>query len=320
MKEHQPILIITGPTASGKSALASDVAKKLNGEIINADVGQFYEPLTIGTAKPLWKESLEPCHLFDILDKPVDLSVARYRSMVINLVHQIYSRGKLPIIVGGSGFYIKSLFYPPLEQTINPPEVTSSFKRTTFSADTENLWEKLNAIDPIRAKALHHHDLYRIQRALDIWETTGQVPSSFMPRLIPPFSANILFLDPDIKKLENLISLRTRSMIFEAGWIEEAQELINTPWDDFVRKKNMIGYTQLIEWIQAGSQKNTLSDVIDSIVIETRQYARRQGIFLRKFKQQLDSDSDTTPASIKTISVSQVDTDTASKIYELFGI
>ena len=105
-------IIIYGPTAVGKTDFAEALAQRINGEIINADAAQFYTPLTIGTAKPDWRKAPVPYHLFDICDEPNNYSVAAYRADVERAVTSIASRGKIPIIVGGSGFYIHSLFFP----------------------------------------------------------------------------------------------------------------------------------------------------------------------------------------------------------------
>src|SRR5579859_8042174 len=110
-------LVITGPTGVGKTDFALDLAQHIPSEIINADMGQCYKPLTIGTSKPDWKSQATPHHIFDVLDEPAHFSVTDYREKVLDLIHGIWSRNKLPIIVGGSGFYIKSLFFPPPHST-----------------------------------------------------------------------------------------------------------------------------------------------------------------------------------------------------------
>lgn len=112
--EQNFVFIITGPTASGKTAFADQLAQLLDCEVINVDVGQFYTPLSVGTAKPDWKKFAYPCHLFDILDEPKDLTVVQYRTMVLEKVKEIQNRGRTPVLVGGSLFYIKSIFSHPI--------------------------------------------------------------------------------------------------------------------------------------------------------------------------------------------------------------
>src|SRR5690242_2065865 len=135
-------VIIYGPTAVGKTDFAEHLAAQLDGEIINADAAQFYTPLTIGTAKPNWRSAIATHHLFDICDEPLDYSVACYRAKVQQCIDEIRQRGAVPIVVGGSGFYINTLFFPVGEHA--KTEVTAS---DSFS------WEVLNVIDPIRAVA-----------------------------------------------------------------------------------------------------------------------------------------------------------------------
>lgn len=283
------VLIITGPTASGKTQLAEDIALRHNGEIINADVGQFYVPLTVGTAKPDWQSKPFRSHLFDIINDQTEINITRYRQLVCGLVAEIQQRGHIPIIVGGSAFYIKSLFFPPAEyNSQHDPKDQSPRHQIDTSRDTVMLWEMLNKIDPARAQKLHQNDQYRIVRALDIWQKTGQLPSSFEPRFSPPFPAHIVFLVPEYELLCKNIEKRTYAMVECTGWIEEAQRLLTTPWEDFIQQKRIIGYPQIFAWIKAGGQRRELGKVIESIVQETRQYAKRQIVFLKKFKADLD--------------------------------
>ncbi len=116
MENASYTLIITGPTASGKTDLSLAIAREIDAEIINGDVGQFYTPLSVGTAKPDWRNQEVPHHLFDIISEPQDFSVSAYRQLVIDTAEKVWQRGRLPIIVGGSLFYIKSLFFPPMQQ------------------------------------------------------------------------------------------------------------------------------------------------------------------------------------------------------------
>ena len=151
-KKTEPyLLIIAGPTASGKTALSEKIANSFACEIINADVGQFYKPLSIGTAKPDWENQQVRHNLFDIIDEPEDLSVFKYRKLVLDKANQIWEQGKLPIVVGGSLFYLKSLFFPPQELE----REQESNKKNKIKKEDDNLWEVLNKIDPERAKKIH---------------------------------------------------------------------------------------------------------------------------------------------------------------------
>ena len=112
-KNKRPVIVITGPTGSGKTALSHKLGQSLPIEIINADIGSFYQPMTIGTAKPDWRNEVVPHHMFDILNEPGSFDVAQYRTRCFELIQEIEARGNYPVIVGGSMFYIHSLFFPP---------------------------------------------------------------------------------------------------------------------------------------------------------------------------------------------------------------
>lgn len=278
------VIIITGPTASGKSWLAEQLADRHNGAIINADMGQFYTACTIGTAKPAWRKQQHPSYLFDWVDAPRDVTVKAFKQAVDNAILTAQSAGKLPIIVGGSAFYIKSLFYPP-------QEIPLIHEAQPISADTptSELWQQLNAIDPVRAAELYVNDRYRIERALSIWQTTGVLPSLCKPTFIAPYKKiTTVFLLPDREILEKRIRSRTNEMIHHQGWIEEARQLLNTDWEDFIVKKGFVGYQELFTWLRAGENQKTLPEVISLIGTKTRQYARRQEIFLKKLSTDLD--------------------------------
>lgn len=288
MLEH--IIIITGPTASGKTAFVDQIYSKNSAiEVINADMGQFYAPLSIGTAKPDWRALPYPCHLFDILTTPEDFTVVQFRARVIELVAQILARGNTPVIVGGSMFYIKSLFFPPLTKPENLAQALSELPDLE-NLSTPDLWDHLQEIDPVRAAAIHPSDRYRIGRALEIWYKQGVKPSSLLPVLAYPFgnaSVEIMYIRPKMAVLTERINARTAAMVI-GGWGEEAQSLRGTPWASFVRRKNLIGYAELMD-----VQVHDLQEVIRKIEIGTRQYAKRQVLFLNKFMTDLQRDAQT---------------------------
>lgn len=323
MSTSRRSLIITGPTASGKTDLAESIAQRVGGEIVNIDVGQFYTALTVGTAKPDWRSKPFDCHLFDILDTPTELSAAACRSKIIALVEDIQTRGKLPIIVGGSMFYIKSLFYPPHQH----PIITKETSRFTGLLDTRaevldnnlsshDLWKKLEVIDPLRAQALHQNDRYRVMRALEIWATTGKKPSSFHPIFSPPFPAHVIFLTPPKDVLSGRINQRTKNMINSGGWIAEAKNLLGTEWENFIELKGIIGYTQIFEYLRVMGQQIGVPQEVDENVIahiaqETRQYAKRQMVFAKKLKSQLEEDVKSSSTVITIQEIAEVDMATA---------
>lgn len=281
MKFAGRALIITGPTASGKTAISEKIAESLSVEIINADLGQFYSTLSIGTAKPDLKTYKFSTHLFNILSDTTDLNAFEYRKKAEEACNLIWQRDRLPVIVGGSLFYIKSLFFPPHEFD------TKIIKKHDYSPDS-NLWQMLNEIDPARAAELNPNDIYRIQRALDIWHSTKIKPSQFKPEFKPLFNNSlIVFVCPDREVLRKRIEQRTAQMIKKDGWIEEVRPLVGTGWEDFFKFKGLIGYTELAEWIKAGENINTLPATINRIQELTCQYSKRQITFWKSFERQL---------------------------------
>lgn len=261
-------IIIYGPTAVGKTDFAQSLAEHIGGEIINADAAQFYTPLTIGTAKPDWRHASVPHHLFDICNEPANYSSARFRVDAETLVESITNCDKIPIFVGGSGFYIHSLYFPVRE---NIGQLSSDQQVQVI----EPSWEKLNALDPVRATAIHPHDTYRIGRALLLYQQTKQLPSSLEPAYCPITQFFLVELSCAAEVLKDRIQCRVSTML-DAGWIAEAETLIGTPWEEFVLQKKWIGYPELIAYIHAGKPVEQLPALQAAIARNTWRYARRQ--------------------------------------------
>lgn len=300
MGNRRFVIIITGPTGVGKSDFAEKLATDLSAEIINADMGQLYMPLTIGTAKPDWRHSPIKHHLFDILDKPLSYSVAQYRQALLDIVQQVWQRNHIPIIVGGSSYYINALFFPPLAAVEQGKGANSSFVVS---------WESLNAIDPVRAQQIHPHDTYRIERALAIWHTTQQKPSVYQPYYQPFAPYFMFFVTRDRSQLYERINQRTHEMI-KHGWIEEVQSLMGTEWQDFLQRKKIIGYDDIINYCL--HQDTNLDDLIKIIAQKTRNYAKRQVTFWRMFEKKLSqaAQKDTeTFSEIATLDLTLLDLD-----------
>jgi tRNA dimethylallyltransferase len=279
-------LIICGSTASGKTELSLQIAAKIkpiNVEIINADVGQMYKQLSVGTAKPSWRESGVRHELFDVVDGPNNINVVEYRTMVMKAAKDMWERGSLPIIVGGSLFYVRSLLFPPRGAVPSRESVSSCGAVHTREAVPSHggLWEKLNKIDSQRAREIHPNDIYRINRALEVWERTGKKPSECKPELKEGINARIIFINRDRKELFERINARTGVMI-KNGWIEETRGL-SDEWKKFLKQKKLIGYPEIIEWIEAGEKKESMDNMVDRIKQKTRQYAKRQVTFWKKF-------------------------------------
>ncbi len=292
-KKLRPYLVVIfGPTGVGKTEAALELAQQIPSEIVNIDVGQFYSPLSIGTAKPDWRSQDVPHHLFDIVHQPSDYSAAAYRTSLLKTVNAIWQKNSIPLVVGGSCFYVRALFFPPqlggrITEMLNE----------NYSED--QLWHKLNEIDPCRAQLIHPHDTYRLKRALAIWHATGKKPSEFAPRFDPPSDFTLICLTRDINELYERINQRTKIMIKE-GWIEEVKPLIGSPWESFLRKKNIIGYPDLFDYLEG---KQDLDATIANIQTKTRNYAKRQLIFWRGFQKQLQAQHISPTSHIETVNL-----------------
>jgi len=277
------ILMIFGPTAVGKSGLAETLAEHIPSQLVNCDIGQFYTPLTIGTAKPDYKNSPIKQHLFDVIDKPRYFNVCEYRRLLLDTAQKVWTEGQVPILVGGSGFYLKSLFFPPLSSK----KISDAKKdETTQDVCGVALWDLLNKIDPVRAAQIEKNDTYRIRRALDIWEQTGKKPSELTPVYNFPSNFLFIFLHRDRQELYDRIDERTHQMVTE-GWIEEVQGLLETEWEPFLMKKKIIGYDVIIEYLKGEKTKQDLENTIKTIQKKTRNYAKRQVTFFKSLEKQL---------------------------------
>ena len=296
------ILIIFGPTGVGKTACADQIAKLQPIEIINMDMGQLYTPLTIGTAKPDWQSSPMTHHMFDVINDPINFTIADYRSKIASLIQEIWQRNKLPVLVGGSGFYLRSLFFPPPVSSpqISLPEApspqASSFRLDEpkiqvsplpYPAGTD-LWHELNLIDPERAQRINKNDIYRIERALSIWHSTGEKPSSFSAHYEPIAPFKLIYLTRDRADLYNRINERVLFML-KHGWIDEVQSLLNTPWESFIMKKKIIGYDNLMVYLRNQSTEDSLQETMVAIQQRTRHYAKRQMTYWRMLKKEIES-------------------------------
>ena len=304
-------VIIFGPTGVGKTGLAEELAAHMPAQLVNCDIGQFYTSLSIGTAKPDYKSSSLKQHLFDIIDEPKYFNVCQYRELVLNVMQDIWREDKLPILVGGSGFYLRSLLFPPIsDEDSDCTKQDNKIKKN----NGEQLWKKLNKIDSKRASQIKKEDTYRICRALEIWEKTGQKPSAFTPVYNFPSNFLFVFLNRERQELYVRINMRTYQMITE-GWVEEVKELLSTPWEQFLLKKKIIGYDDIISFLKGAQTKQDLQSTIEIIQKKTRNYAKRQVTFFRSFEKLLQKaieetkEKEAVTSSVKTVDLSLSNSD-----------
>ncbi|MDR3645929.1 MAG: tRNA (adenosine(37)-N6)-dimethylallyltransferase MiaA [Candidatus Babeliales bacterium] len=292
--DKKQILIITGPTGVGKTDLVLKLGASVPCEIINIDIGQFYKPFAIGTAKPELSSLSEgikiaggiPHHLFDILDTPRSLTVHEYRNIVLQTINKVWANDKLPVLVGGSGFYIQSLLFPLLDLDDRGNEDLAS--EQFFEEKTQDLWQMLYDIDPERAQAIDKQDNYRIKRALEIWQKTGKKPSDYLPQFEPPCDFTFLVVDRDRDELYKRINLRVIEMI-DQGWIDEVKKIKNSEWESFLKIKKLIGYDDILNYLD--SENKDRDALIENIQQKTRKYAKRQLTFFRMLNSKLLANS-----------------------------
>ncbi len=280
--EKIKVVVVAGPTASGKTALGVEIAKAYNGEVVSADSMQIYKGMDIATAKPT-KEEMQGVshHLIDFLERDRAFSVADYVELAGEKIRDIHSRGKLPVIVGGTGLYISSLIdniqFPDIK---SDPNIRKKIEEEINEKGCEAVFERLKECDPETASELHPNNTVRVIRALEVFEITGRKLSEFKEesRLVPsPYDALIFGLNyNDRQKLYDRINLRVDIMA-ENGLVEEAREVYEA--GEMKTSANAIGFKELIPYFK---NEADLQECIDKIKQETRRYAKRQLTWFRK--------------------------------------
>ena len=278
-----PIICLAGPTASGKTALAVELAKEFDGEVVSCDSMQVYRRMDIGTAKPT-KEEMQgiPHHMIDVASPEEDYSVSRYCAQAAPIVEDIVARGKTAIIAGGTGLYMDSLIRG---NDFAPFPSTGVRQRLEAQADAEGLeamadW--LRSVDPEAAERIH--DRKRLLRALEVYLETGETITEHNRRTqaIPPrFTPVWLGLDfEDRQQLYDRIDLRVTKML-EMGLLEEIRELLASGVPEKATAMQAIGYK---EFVDALSSRETLEAAADQVRQSSRRYAKRQLTWFRRNK------------------------------------
>ena len=283
MKEK--VIVICGPTASGKTALSIELAKKINGEIISADSMQIYKDMNIGTAKPTKEEMQGIKHyLLDFVSPNERYSVAQYKQDAKNAIKEIIAKGKIPIIVGGTGLYIDSLIY---EIEYNDIKIDENYRKELEKIieeqGLEKLYKKAMQIDPIAMEKISINDKKRIMRVLEIYKSTGKTKTEqeLESRKKPvEFDYKVFAINWDRETLYQRINKRVDIMI-EQGLIDEVKNILEK-YDKFPTAMQGLGYKEVVDYINGIYTKE---EMIDKIKMETRRYAKRQLTWFRKNKQ-----------------------------------
>ncbi len=275
-----PILVILGPTASGKSKLAIKIAKQLNACIINADSRQIYKDFYIGTNSPSPSNLNEvPHYLYNFLHPSIQFSAAEYSSIASNTIINLYKNGNKIVLVGGAGLYIKALleglFYSPGQNK----HFRNSLKNIALLMGTDFLYKQLKSIDPASANTIFKNDQFRIIRALEIFYLTGKTKSELIKyqNHKPIFSPLKIGLLPPKHILYKNIEKRTNKMI-ENGLIEEVKSLLQK-FDSSSPAFNSIGYKEIIDFL---NKKINIEEAIALINKNTKAYAKRQITWFKK--------------------------------------
>ena len=277
---NNKILVICGPTASGKTALSVECAKLLNSEIISADSLLVYKKLNIGTAKPTIEEMGNvKHHLIDVINPDENFSVSDYENQAVPTINNLISNGKVPVVCGGTGFYINSILFKKSFGFIGCDEnIRKKYENIVLDKGNEYLYNILKEKDQETANILHQNDVKRIIRALEIFEITGIKKSEQNDELLPRYDYTAVMLDFEREILYNRINTRVDNML-SCGLISEVKNLI----DDGIKEENQsmqgIGYKEMFEYLNNGYNYSTMSDIIKK---NSRNYAKRQLTYFRK--------------------------------------
>lgn len=280
-------LVISGPTASGKTALSVACAKRLNGEIISADALLVYKGLNIGTAKPSKGEMGGiPHYMIDVVAPTESFSASDYERLALPILEDIIARGKVPIIVGGTSFYLDALLYKrTLGGAPADEAVRKKYEAIFERGGKEALFSLLQEIDPASAEVLHPNDKKRVIRALEIYELTGKRKSEQHDERIPRLPVLAVGVDYPREALYARIDARVDEMI-KSGLVEEVEGLLNSGIPENAQCMQGIGYKEVVEILKNSDLHSTMSDMInamsDIIKKNTRNYAKRQLTYLRK--------------------------------------
>jgi tRNA dimethylallyltransferase len=300
-------LVITGPTASGKSALALNIAREFSAEIVSADSAQVYRGMDIGTAKPdLATQAEVPHHLIDIRD-PIDpYSAADFRSQAIQVVSDIQSRGRLPIITGGTMLYLKALKEGLADLPEGDEAVRLDITETANKEGWEVLHEELQRVDPVAAERIRPSDTQRLQRALEVFRLTGvPLTEHHLKSVVPcPFRLlEIAIVPSDRSELHRAITGRFDAML-EMGFVEEVSRLLENPeLTPDLPALRAVGYRQIWRYLNGDV---LFDEMRDTAIAATRQLAKRQFTWLRSWQDLHCLDQPNTARALKILTTSTI--------------
>ncbi len=275
-------IVITGPTCSGKTAAAVELAEKIHGEIISADSRQIYRHMDIGTAKPSFSERARvPHHLIDILEPDESYTASDFKREAEKKILEITSAGKQALVAGGTGLYIRSLVYGISSGPGADKKVRASLETMASEQGCKELHMKLRRADPETAARIHPNDKRRIIRALEIYQTTGRAPSEVRRWESAGSGYIIIGLNMPRENLYSAINARVEQM-FREGFIDEVKFLLKKFPAENLQSLEALGYREIAGMLKGLS---TLEETKEKIKSSTRGYARRQLTWMRKEKK-----------------------------------
>lgn len=284
-EKKKPLIILTGPTAAGKTALSIGLAKKIGGEIISADSMQVYKRMDIGTAK-IKKEEMGgvPHYLIDELEPTEDFNVVTFVALAKKAMEKIYANGHIPIIVGGTGFYIQALLY---DIDFSEHEEKESYRKELVKLADEKgkeyLHEQLAGIDPEYAQLVHYNNVKKVIRALEYYKETGRKLSEHnkeQRQKEPPYRFAYFVLTHEREILYQRIDKRVDAMM-EEGLLDEVKSLIKEGCERNMVSMQGLGYKEFFDYFEG---KAGLSETVEKIKQDTRHFAKRQLTWFRREK------------------------------------
>ena len=283
--QKEKVIVICGPTASGKTALSIELAKRINGEIISCDSMQIYKDMDIGTAKPTTEEMQGVKHyLIDFVSPDERYSVADYKKEAKTTIKEIMGKGKVPIIVGGTGLYIDSLIYEIEYPNIEfDEEYRKKLEQIVEYEGLEKLYQQAKEIDPEAIRKISENDKKRILRILEIYHATGKNKTEQereSRKKEVEYDYRVFALNWDREKLYERINKRVDIML-EKGLVDEVRKIYEK-YDKFPTAMQGLGYKEVVEYLK---EEITEEEMVEKIKQETRRYAKRQLTWFRKNKQ-----------------------------------
>ena len=285
MTDTKPLVILTGPTAGGKTALSIKLASEIGGEIISADSMQVYRQMDIGSAKIKPEEMGGiPHHLIDILEPEEEFNVCLFEKLALEAMEQIYERGHIPVVVGGTGFYIQALLY---QIDFTEEETDTAFRDKLWQLGEEKgnhyLHELLRKVDPESAEEIHENNRKRVIRALEFYENSGKPISTHnkeQRQKTSAYNSCYFVLTDDRKKLYERIESRVDQMLSK-GLVDEVRTLKERGCNVSMVSMQGLGYKEILEYLDG---RCSLLEAVEKIKKETRHFAKRQLTWFRREK------------------------------------